>query len=94
MNVSNEYFFFYFQDLDIIEALWKYDIYVENGDSADDPSERRSTSSVVAPPDEPFAPDGSPSLTPEHTNPFDDAVPRNSTTSLNQEEFLTEEVKF
>lgn len=83
--------------MDIIEALWKYDIYVENGDSADDPSERRSSSSsssssLVAPPDEPFAPDGSPSLTPEHTNPFEDAVPRNSTTILSQEEFLAEEV--
>lgn len=84
---------FHFQDLDIIEILWKYDIDIGSADTADDTFETSSTTSSVSPPDEPFAPDGSCSVTPEITNPTEDAVPRNITTITNNEELVSEQVK-
>lgn len=73
--------------MELIEALWKYDVEVEVSSSEFQEVETlRSGSSSATPPDEPHAPGGSSSLTPQRANPSGDAVPRNiSTVSVSEE---------
>ncbi len=78
--------------MDIIETLWKYDAYIESGDLLDDAEETKSSGSRVTPPDEPFAPHGSLSLTPELTDPSENVVPRNISVNLDSEELISEQV--
>lgn len=82
------------QDLDVIETLWKYDAEVENAEGSEDGSESSSTSGIVSPPDEPYAPDGSPSITPEISNPSDESVPRNTTNASSRRRISADEVTF
>ena len=79
--------------MDVIETLWKYDAEVENSDVSEDASEAGSTSGIVSPPDEPYAPDGSPSIAPEISNPSDEPVPRNNTNASSRKKILSDEVK-
>ncbi|XP_065200980.1 endoplasmic reticulum membrane sensor NFE2L1 [Planococcus citri] len=79
------------EDLDVIETLWKYDAEVENAELSEDVLETGSTSGTVSPPDEPYAPDGSPSITPENSSPSDEPVPRNSSNASSRRKIQSDE---
>lgn len=81
------------EDLDLIEILWKYDVNVESSEFLEEVSEIRSLRGGVAPPDEPFAPDGSSSITAEVTNPSENALPGNATAISDSEQLQNENVE-
>lgn len=65
---------------------------VANGEFLEEIEDVPSLSRSATPPDEPYAPDGSSSLTPQVTNPSEDAVPRNVSATSNREEISSEQV--
>lgn len=81
--------------MELIEALWKYDVEVEVSSSEFQEVETlQSGSTSATPPDEPHPPGGSSSLTPQSTNPLGDGVPRNISTVSASEEVVPKTVMF
>lgn len=68
-------------------------MFVENDDSDENIVRKSINEGGVSPPDEPFAPDGSRSVTPELTNLPEGTVPRNCTTPIDRKKLASNEVR-